>query len=75
MAQDMIEFLLRCEHLPGKDNPVTDALLRGVGEIKKVFTNEPILDTFEGKHHEKPRAKTNASAHPVIVRNGQDLHG
>ena len=64
--------MLRFEHLPGKDNPVADALSRGVKETKKPFTNEPILDNFGGEHHEKPRAKTNASANPVILRHGQD---
>ena len=71
--EDMQEFMLRFEHLPGKDNPVADALSRGVTETKKAFTNEPILGKIEGIHHEKPRAKTIASANPVILRNGQDL--
>ena len=69
----MQQFLLWFEHLPGKDNPVADALSRGVKEIKKEFTNEPILDGFQGDHHEKPQAKTTASANPVILRNRQDL--
>ena len=71
--EDMQEFMLRFEHLPGKDNPVADALSRGVNGSKREFTNEPILQQFEGKHHEKPRAKTDASANPVILQNGQDL--
>ena len=72
--EDMQVFLLRFEHLPGKDNPVADALPRSVNETKKTFTNEPILKDFEGKHHKKPHAKTTASANPVILQNGQDLH-
>ena len=71
--EDMQEFMLRFEHLPGRDNPVADALSRGVEETKKGFTNEPILSAFEGKHHEKPRAKTAASANPVILEKGKDL--
>ena len=35
--------------------------------------HEPMLDEFDGKHHEKPRAKTNASANPVILQNGQEI--
>ena len=71
--EDMQEFMLRFEHLPGKDNPVADALSRGVTETKKIFTNRPILRDFEGKHHEEPRAKTPASANPVILQNGKEL--
>ena len=71
--KDMQEFMLRFEHLPGKDNPVADALSRGVTETKKVFTNEPILNDFEGKHHEKPRVKTTASANPVILKPGKEI--
>ena len=71
--EDMQEFLLRFEHLPGTENPVADALLRGVNETKKTFTNEPILRNFEGKHHDKPRAKTSASANPVILQKGKEL--
>ena len=70
---DMQEFLLRFEHLPGTENPVADALSRGVKETKKTFTNEPIPGDFEGKHHEKPRAKTPALANPVILENGKEL--
>lgn len=70
--EDMQEFMLRFEHLPGKNNPVADALSRSVTETKKVFTNEPILEGFEGKHREKPSAKTNASANLVILQKGQD---
>ena len=70
--EDMQEFPLRFKHLPGKDNPVADALSRGITETKKKFTNEPILEAFEGDHHEKPRAKTDALANPVILRRGQD---
>ena len=55
-----------------KDNPVADALSRGTTETKKTFTHEPILDYFNGKNHEKPRAKTNALANPVILQKGQD---
>ena len=68
--EDMQEFLLRFEHLPGKENPVADALSRGVNETKKTFTNEPILKDFGGKHHEEPRAKTPASANPIILQKG-----
>ena len=71
--EDMQDFLLRFEHLPGTENPVADALLRGVKETKNTFTNEPILGDFEGKHHEKPRAKSPASANPVILQNGKEL--
>ena len=71
--EDMQEFMLHFEHLPGKDNSVADALSQGVTETKKVFTNEPILGAFEGNHHEKPRAKTTTSANPIILQNGQDL--
>ena len=71
--EDMQEFMLRFEHLPGKDNPVADALSRGVTKTKKDFTNEPILGDFDGKHNEKPRAKTPASANPVILQNGKEL--
>ena len=53
---------------------MADALSRGVIETKKVFINEPVLNEFEGKHHEVPRAKTTASANPVILRNGQEIH-
>ena len=71
--EDMQEFMLRFEHLPGKDNPVADAQYRGVPETKKTFTNELILRDFAGKHHEKPRAKTSASANPAILQNGKEL--
>ena len=71
--EDMQDFMLRFEHLPGIENPVADALSRGVKETKKTFTNEPILGDFDGKHHEKPRAKTPASANPVILQNGKEL--
>ena len=60
--------MLRFKHLPGKENPVVDALSPGVTDTKKTFTNEPIL-----AHYEKPRAKTTASASPVILQNGLDL--
>ena len=66
--EDMQEFMLRFKHLPGRENPVADALSRGVTDTKKTFTNEPIL-----AHYEKPRAKTTTSASPVILQNGQDL--
>ena len=69
----MQEFLLRFEHLPGTENPVAEALSRGIKETKKIFINEPILGDFEGKHHEKPRAKTPASANPAIPQNGKEL--
>ena len=68
--EDMQEFLLRFEHIPGKDNPVADALSWGVKETKKTFTNELILDEFQGDHHEKPSAKTTALANPVILQKG-----
>lgn len=68
--EDMQEFMLRFEHLPGKDNPVADAHSRGVAETKKVFSNESILKAFEGKHHEKPREKTTASANPIVLQPG-----
>ena len=71
--EDVQEFLLRFEHLPGTEIPVAEALSRGVKETKKIFTNEPILGDFEGKHHEKPRAKTPASANPAILQNGKEL--
>ena len=71
--EDMQEFLLRFDHLPGTENPVADALWRGVKETKKTFTNEPIQGDFEGKHHEKPRATTPASANPVILQNEKEL--
>ena len=71
--EDMQEFMLRFEHLPGRENPVADALSRGVTETKRVFTNEPMLHQFEGEHHEKPYAKTTALADPVILQKGQDL--
>ena len=32
-----------------------------------------MLDAFEGKHREEPRAKTTASANPVILEKGKDL--
>ena len=52
---------------------MADALSRGVAETKKTFTNEPILGNFEGKHREEPRAKTAASANPVILQAGKEL--
>ena len=66
--EDMQEFMLRFEHLPGKENPVADALSPGVTETKRIFTYEPMLRQFEGEHHEKPCAKTTASANPVILQ-------
>ena len=71
--EDLQEFMLHFEHLLGKDNPVADALCRGVPGSKKEFTNKPTLQNFEGKHHEKPHAKTAASANPVILQNGKEL--
>lgn len=64
----MQEFMIRFEHPPGKENPVGDALSRGVTETKKTLTNEPIIAQYK-----KPCAKTTASANPVILRNEQDL--
>lgn len=49
---------------PGKDNPVVDALSRGVLETKKTFTHEST---------ERLRAKTIPSANLEILREGQDL--
>ena len=69
----MQEFLLRFEHLPGTENPVADALSRGVKETKKIFTNEPIPGDFDGKHHQKPRPKTPASANPAILQKGKEF--
>src|SRR5205807_2324477 len=66
----MQEFLLRFEHLPGKDNPVADALSRDVMETtKKEFPNTGILDKFE-----KPCKSTPASANPVILQRKKELH-
>ena len=64
----MQEFLLRFEHLPGNENPVADALSRGVATTKKAFTNEPVLS-----HFEKPCVKTMASANPVILEPGKEI--
>ena len=72
--EDIQEFMLRFEHLPRKDNPIADALSRRVMETKWKFSDEPTLDDFDGKHHEKPRAKTTASANPVILQKGQETH-
>ena len=65
--EDIQKFMLRFEHLAGKDNPVEDALSMGVPETKNTFTNEPILRDFAGKYHENPREETSASANPVIL--------
>ena len=71
--QDMQEFMLRFEHLPGKDNPVADALSQGVTEKKKTYNNEPLLNKFHRKHHKKPRKETLASANPVILQARKEL--
>ena len=52
--EDMQELMLRFEHLPGKENPVADALSRGVTETKRIFTYERCCVNSKGNIRKSP---------------------